>query len=441
MKSYEKAYRARLRELSDRIVQAQEAIKILDSIKWGPEIQVDFFKKKCKQLPKVNAEYYLKNSLAFDVCEKREEFQVLERDINREVGQLSSIGSIMLRMCREYQDVLRLLSARGTPEFSPLSQELYGSADDAFYVNAPRLKDLVPIVSQALANIKDKTQNELDEKRYDSQQAAEILNQRLSIYFKQHKSTKTKLQKLKMKKWVIISDGIVADAAAGAETIKIRQDALFSERDLRILEVHEGWVHMGTTLNGMHQPICTFLGKGPPSAIANQEGLAIIMELFHFVSSPMRIKKLTDRVTGIAMAEEGADFLQVFNFFLEQAHTPEESYKSSVRIFRGSLPTLGPFTKDLVYSKGFILIYNYLRLAVEQGLVDRIDLLFVGKTSLEDQRLLAHLFEEGLLVKPYHIPHQFRDLAALSCWMCYSLFFNQLDLKKLAIDYRNILQG
>lgn len=441
MKSYEKAYRARLRELSDRIVQAQEAIKILDSIKWGPEIQVDFFKKKCKQLPKVNAEYYLKNKLAFSIHKKREEFQALERDINREVGQISSIGNIMLRMCREYQDVLNLLAARGTPEFSALSQELYGSADDAFYVNAPRLKDLVPSVSQALMNIKDKTFNELDEKRYDSQQAAEILNQRLSIYFKQHKSTKTKLQKPKMKKWVIISDGIVADAAAGAETIKIRQDALFSERDLRILEVHEGWVHMGTTLNGMHQPICTFLGKGPPSAIANQEGLAIIMELFHFVSSPMRIKKLTDRVTGIAMAEEGADFLQVFNFFLEQAHTPEESYKSSVRIFRGSLPALGPFTKDLVYSKGFILIYNYLRLAVEQGLVDRIDLLFVGKTSLEDQRLLAHLFEEGLLVKPSHIPHQFRDLAALSCWMCYSLFFNQLDLKKLAIDYRNILQG
>jgi len=441
MKSYEKAYRARLRELSDRIVQAQDAIKILDSIKWGPEIQADFFKKKCKQLPKVNAEYYQKNKLAFDIHKKREEFQALERDINREVGQISSIGNIMLRMCREYQDVLNLLAARGTPEFSALSQELYGSADDAFYVNAPRLKDLVPIVSQALMNIKDKTFNELDEKRYDSQQAAEILNQRLSIYFKQHKSTKTKLQKPKMKKWVIISDGIVADAAAGAETIKIRQDALFSERDLRILEVHEGWVHMGTTLNGMHQPICTFLGKGPPSAIANQEGLAIIMELFHFVSSPMRIKKLTDRVTGIAMAEEGADFLQVFNFFLEQAYTPEESYKSSVRIFRGSLPTLGPFSKDLVYSKGFILIYNYLRLAVEQGLVDRIDLLFVGKTSLEDQRLLAHLFEEGLLVKPYHIPHQFRDLAALSCWMCYSLFFNQLDLKKLAIDYRNILQG
>ncbi|EDP46602.1 flavohemoglobin expression-modulating QEGLA motif protein [Rickettsiella grylli] len=435
MKNYEKAYRARLRQLSDRIVQAQDTIKILDSIKWGPEIEADFFKKKCKQLPKVDVDYYQKNSLAFDIHKKREEFQTLERDISREVGPISSIGHIMLRMCREYQEVLDLLIARGKPEFSALSQELYGSADDAFYVNAPRLKDLVPIVSHALANIKDKTKNELDEKRYTSQQAAAILNERLCAYF-EHKAHKPQL-----KKWVIVSDGIVADAAAGAEAIKIRKDALFSERDLRILEVHEGWVHMGTTLNGMDQPICTFLSKGPPSAIANQEGLAIIMELFHFVSSPIRIKKLIDRVSGIAMAEEGADFLQIFNFFREQDHTPEDSYKSSVRIFRGSLPTLGPFTKDLVYTKGFILIYNYLRLAVEQGLVERIDLLFVGKTSLEDQRLLAHLFEEGLLVKPHFMPRQFRDLAALSCFMCYSLFFDQLDLNKLEIDYRNILQG
>lgn len=432
MTSNEKAYRARLRELSDRIVQAQDTIKILESIKWGPEIETDFFNKKCKQLPKVDVDYYKNKGLTFNLHEKREEFQCLERDISREVGQFSSIGRIMLRMCHEYQDVLRLLSVRGKPEFSSLSQALYGSADDAFYVNAPRLKELVPIVSQALANIKDKTENELDEKCYDSQQAIEILNQRLSVYFKQAD---------KRKIWVKISDGIVSDAAAGAEWIKIRKDVLFSERDLRILEVHEGWVHMGTTLNGMHQPICTFLSKGPPSAIANQEGLAIIMELFHFVSSPRRIKKLTDRVSGIAMAEAGADFLQVFTFFLEQNDTPEESYKSTVRIFRGSLPNLGPFTKDLVYTKGFILIYNYLRLAVEQGLVDRIDLLFVGKTSLEDQRLLAHLFEEGLLIKPQYIPHQFHDLAALSCWMCYSLFFNQLDLNKLAVDYRNILQG
>lgn len=440
MKNSEKAYRETLRKLSDRIVKAQQPIRILDSIKWGREIQIAFFEKKCKELPIVDNSYYQQNNLSFDFEKKQEEFQILERDISREVGQFSSVGSIMLRMCREYRDVLHLLKARGTEEFSPISQELYGSADDAFYVNAPRLKDLAQIVSAALGNIKDKTENELDIKKYSSEQAEELLNQRLSNYFID--SNKTFIDSNKtVKRRVKVSDGIVADAAAGSEWIKIRKDAVFSERDLKILEVHEGWVHMGSTLNGLKQPVCTFLSKGPPSATITQEGLAIIMEIFHFVSSPLRIKKLTDRVTGIAMAEEGADFLEVFNFFLSQKHTEEDSYKSSVRIFRGSLPNKGPFTKDLVYSKGFILIYNYLRLAVQEGLVDRIPLLFIGKTSLEDQRLLSHLLEEGLIIAPHYIPHQFRDLAALSCWMCYSLFLNRLNLEKIAIDYRNILEG
>jgi uncharacterized protein (TIGR02421 family) len=432
MQKYEKVYRQTLRELSDRIVKAQQPIRVLDSIKWNSEIQNHFFAKKCKELPLVDSGYYEKNIIAFDFVEKQKEFQLLERDISKQVGQFSSIGSIMLRMCREYRYVLRLLRARGTPEFSLLSQELYGSAEDAFYVDAPRLKDLAKIVSAALDNIKDKTVNELDEKKYTSEEAAKLLNQRLTHYFSHVKRTEP---------WVKVSDGIVADAAAGAELIKIRKDALFSERDLKILEVHEGWVHMGSTLNGLQQPICTFLSKGPPSVTLTQEGLAIIMEIFHFVSSPLRIKKLTDRVTAIAMAEAGADFLDVFNFFQSQAFSPEDSYKSSVRIFRGSLPDKGPFTKDLVYSKGFILIYNYLRLAVKEGLVDRIPLLFIGKTSLEDQRLLSHLLDEGLIITPRIIPHQFRDLAALSCWMCYSLFLNKLDLEKIAVDYRNILEG
>ena len=432
MKNHETIYRHTLRQLSDRIVAAQQPIRILDSIKWGMDVQNNFFANKCKELPAVNAQYYQKNNLLFDVEKKQEEFQHLERDISRKVGQFSSVGSIMLRMCREYRDVLRLLQARGRAEFSSISQELYGSADDAFYVNAPRLKELAQTVSAVLNNIKDKTENALDIKKYSSEQAEELLNQRLSNYFVGAKKTK---------RWVKVSDGIVADAAAGSEWIKIRKNARFSERDLKILEVHEGWVHMGTTLNGLQQPICTFLSKGPPSAIITQEGLAIIIEIFHFVSSPLRIKKLTDRVTGIAMAEEGADFLEIFNFFLSQQHTEEDSYKSSVRIFRGSLPNKGPFTKDLVYSKGFILIYNYLRLAVQEGLVNRIPLLFIGKTSLEDQGLLSHLLEEGLIVAPHYVPHQFRDLAALSCWMCYSLFLNKLNLEKIAIDYRNILEG
>jgi len=425
------SYRNTLRELSDRIVEAQKPIRVLDAIKWNSGVKEEFFKNNCEELPKVNEEYYQKNPLPFDPHKKIEEFYALERDIRKEAGQFSSVGTIMQRICREYREVVRMLDARGTPEFSKISQELYGSADDAFYVDAPRLKDLATVLSGTLARIRDDTISEKDEKRYDSEQATVILNERLSHYFG---DTEPKVR-------VRVSDGIVADAAAGAELIKIRRDAMFSERDLHILEVHEGWVHMGTTINGMQQPVCTFLSKGPPSSTATQEGLAIIMEIFNFASYPGRVQKLTDRIIAISMAEQGANFIDVFNFFLEQGLSKDESYKNAMRVFRGSTPEAGPFTKDLVYSKGFVLIYNYLRLAVQRGLVNRIPLLFVGKTTLEDQRMLAHLVEEGLVVPPRFLPPQFKDMAALSSWMSYSLFLNQLNLEWLATDYRNILEG
>src|SRR3546814_6275871 len=117
---------------------------------------------------------------------------------------------------------------------------------------------------------------------------------------------------------VFESVGILADASAGADYIKIRSDAMFNERDVRALEVHEGLVHVGTTLNGQNQPICTFLAKGPPSSTVTQEGLAILMEVIAFASYPTRLRKLTNRTRAIHMAEEGADFLDVFAFFREQ---------------------------------------------------------------------------------------------------------------------------
>lgn len=427
------SYHQALRELSDRIVQAQRPIRILDAIKWNAEVEEDFFKNKCKQMPKIDAGFYQNNLLTFDPEKKKEELYNLERDIRREVGQFSSVGTIMQRICREYREVVRMLSKRGTPEFSKISQELYGSADDAFYVDAPRLKDLAIAISGALDNLKDTVVTERDEKRYDSEQTAAILNERLSHYFGDPENE----PKLRVR----VSDGIVADAAAGAEVIKVRRDAMFSERDIRILEVHEGWVHMGTTINGMQQPICTFLSKGPPSSTATQEGLAIIMEIFNFASYPGRLRRLTDRIHAIAMVEEGANFLDIFNYYCDSGLEKSEAYKSTVRVFRGSTPDGGPFTKDLVYSKGFILIYNYLRLAVQRGLVGRIPLMFVGKTTLEDQRMISHMVDEGLVVPPRYVPPQFKDVAALSTWMCYSLFLNKLNLEWLAVDYRDILEG
>jgi uncharacterized protein (TIGR02421 family) len=422
-------YRQTIRELSDRIVEAQRPIRILDAIKWDASIQQAFFASACSEIPRVDRAYYESRPLPFDPEKKRNEFQEIDREIYSKLGQFSPVGAIMRRMCREYRTVVRMLEARGTPEFSRRSQELYGSAGDAFHAGDPTLADLGDLMAEALRNVDLSRAVPEEHKTITGQQAVEILQERLNrVYPPSDKPVR-----------VVLSDGIVSDAAAGTDYLKIRGEARFTERDLRLLEVHEGWVHLGTTFNGLSQPVCTFLGKGPPSSTVTQEGLAILMEVIGFVSYPSRLWKVTNRIHAVEMAEEGANFLDVFRFFREKGFTEQESYANAMRVFRGSTPDAGPFTKDICYSKGFVLVYNYVRLAIRKGLLERVPLLFCGKTTLEDMRTLAHLVEEGIVERPRFVPPLISDLNALISWMCFSNFLNELNLERIEADYANIL--
>lgn len=422
-------YRQTIRALSDRLVEAQTPIRVLDAIKWDDGIREGFLKARGQKLPAVDRAYYQGRPLSFDPDDKKQQFQQIERDITRQLGQFSPVGQIMRRMCKEYRMVIRMLEARGTPDFGLISQELYGSASDAFHAGDPTLADLGVMFSTYLDNIADRSDLTDEPKTLNASEAVALLQGRLNGVFGDDEAVVR----------VFESDGILADAAAGADYIKIRADALFNQRDIRALEVHEGLVHVGTTLNGLNQPICTFLAKGPPSSTITQEGLAILMEVISFTSYPTRLRKLTNRTRAIHMAEEGADFLQIFQFYRDQGYTAEESYSNTIRVFRGSTPDGLPFTKDLSYLKGFILIYNYIQLAVRKGKLEQIPLLFCGKATLEDMRTLRQLVDEGLVVPPKYLPPQFSDLNALSAWMCFSNFLNHLSLDRVEADYANIL--
>jgi uncharacterized protein (TIGR02421 family) len=223
---------------------------------------------------------------------------------------MNPAGQMMLRACKEYRTVLSMLALRGTPDFSAISQGLYGSTFDRFHAGDPTLGDLGRTMAQILARLKDDNSIAKEERSYDAAAAVDHLTERMDSYFGKGVVR------------VKLSDGVVADAAAGADYIKIRQDARFSRRDLDVLEVHEGWVHIGTTLNGAVQPVATFLSKGTPSTTVTQEGLAIIQEIFTFHSTPDRIRKLTDRIEAIRVAEEGADFLEVSRMLLERRTRP-----------------------------------------------------------------------------------------------------------------------
>ena len=419
-----------IRDLSDRLVVAQGPIRILDAIKWDESVQAEFFKYKCERLPAVDKDYYLKNPLPFEPNEKMSEFHSILRDTKNHLGEYSNITNLIEGRCNDYCKAVQMLSARGTPMFSEIAMELYGSPNDAFYPGGPKLSELGTLLAGTLKTLALQLKSDADEKRYTATEAMSILQERLSGYFVNQD-----------KMMVKTSDNIVADAAAGAEVIKINQNAKFSERDLKYLEVHEGWVHLGTTLNGASQPLCTFLGKGSPSSSVTQEGLAMITEIFTFSSNPSRLLKITNRVAALELVRNGADFIDVFRFFKEQGVNDIDSYGYSVRTFRGSLPiaNAGSFTKDLSYAKGFVLIYNYIRLAVKEGLVEHIPLFFVGKTLIQEIQTLKNLMEEGIVTMPIHLPPQFKDLAALCSWMSMSLFLNKFDLETVAKHYRLIL--
>lgn len=420
-------YEELIRSLSDRLVEAQRPIRILDAIKWDDDIERAFFAAGCRKLPPVDRDYYLSRPLPFDPEQKRQDLLTIERDIRQRLGKYNAAGQIMMRMCAEYRQVVDLLISRGTPAFAALSERLYGGSRDSFHAGDPTLADLGRMLSGSLENLARDSLFAPEEPVLSVTEAMRILSDRLTGFFHDPAAVRIRM-----------SDGIVADAAAGSDYIKLRRDARFTMREIRLLEVHEGWVHLGTTLNGQQQPICTFLSKGPPSSTMTQEGLAVLTEILSFASHPARLRRLAHRIKGVALAEDGANFLDVYRLFLEEGYQPRESYQLAMRIFRGSLPAgCGPFTKDLCYSKGFVLLYNFMRLSVSRGMVRRVPLLFCGKTNLDDIKTLALLEEEGLLVRPRYLPPPFANLHALAAWLCYANFFTFLSNERIKEDYAN----
>src|SRR5947209_14934621 len=81
------AYESMVRALSDRLVEAQRPIRILDAIKWDDDVERAFFAKDCKELPPVTRELYQRRPLPFDSEQKLHEFHQIERDIRRQLGE------------------------------------------------------------------------------------------------------------------------------------------------------------------------------------------------------------------------------------------------------------------------------------------------------------------------------------------------------------------
>src|SRR5437870_155199 len=106
-------------------------MRFREAFSWDDDIEHRAVASGCKELPPVDREYYeKKRPLPFDPERKMEELESLKADIAATIGAADPLGAILHRNCCQYQDVLRMLAARGTPDFYKYSCELYGSAKD-----------------------------------------------------------------------------------------------------------------------------------------------------------------------------------------------------------------------------------------------------------------------------------------------------------------------
>jgi uncharacterized protein (TIGR02421 family) len=419
-------YAEDIRRLSDRMVEAQRPIRVREAVKWDDGVEAKILASGLKELPDVGPEYYATaRPLPYDPQAKIAEFAQLEREVENTLGRSDAVGAILLRNCREYQDVVRMLLARGTPEFYRISRELYGSPKDRFAGDAATIRDLGMLLHDILSGIPEGGLGANYPRELAGEQVVEQLNQRYDAYFGDKKVHAR------------LDDGILSDAAAGADYVKIRRGGRFSTRDVDLLEVHEGWVHVGTSLNGAQQPYATWLAKGPPCTMAIQEGLAVILEVVTFNATPDRARRLNNRILACDRAEDGADFREVCEFYRSEGYNEAECYQHAQRVFRGGVVSGGaPFTKDISYCKGFVMVYNFLRIAIRFGRPDLIPLLFLGKLTLDDVPVLAPLVKTGLIAPPHYLPPHFRDLNGLALWMAYSNFLNRVNLASVQEHWR-----
>jgi uncharacterized protein (TIGR02421 family) len=422
-----RSYKEIVSQISQRIVDAQRPIRVLQSIRWDNAVEEQFLKSRGRELPKVDAAYYASLDLGFDPKQKADEFEQIARDIDADLGEADAIGHIMTTTALEYRDVVRMLAARGTPMFYAYSRKLYGSPKDKFPDGKNTVRDLGHVLYDILTKIDEAVLGPRFERTISAEDAAADLNERFARYFADSSVR------------VEVDDTILADAAAGSDYVKVRSGAKFSPRDIDILEAHEGWVHVATSLNGQQQTVARWLAKGPPRTTAVQEGLAALLEIFTFRTYPRRARRLNDRVLAVDKAEDGASFIDVFEWFRTEGYDEEECFHNTRRIFRGGVIEGGaPFTKDACYCKGIVLNYAFIRSAIQHNHADLIPYLFVGKVAHEDVPVLAHRVTDGVIKPPRYLPVVFRDLNALSIWMAYSTFFSRLGGEEISDHYTKL---
>jgi uncharacterized protein (TIGR02421 family) len=409
----------RICQVASLLYKASRPIRILRTIAWPTEVKEEFFAKNAQELPQVS----------YTPIDPTPTIEAV-REARRLIVPLSPIDLWLERQANSLEQAARMLSVVGDNAFFEYARQLYGEPTTPL-----RYFPITPLeLSQSICDTIDQLACiEMDIATPDYHTAEEVAGDIERAVQKHFGEDAPKVE---------LVDKLSANALATASIISIRRDARFTDRDASQLLNHEAYIHVATSLNGKAQTDLPILAAGHPGTTRTQEGLAVYAEIISGSMELDRLRRLADRVFAIQMAVEGADFLEVYRYFLERVGNPDQAFENARRVFRGGVITGGsPFTKDVVYLFGLLGVSNAIRAFFAAGRSDCLKLLFCGKLDIMDIPALCELYAMGLCQAPRYLPPWVSDPRYLLALLTYSTFMNKMDVEPLVAVANKLLES
>ncbi|MGE8150228.1 flavohemoglobin expression-modulating QEGLA motif protein [Pseudomonas vancouverensis] len=406
---------ASLSELDAALPGLARKIRVLPALAWPDGVEEDFlqhWRNGKAQMPRVELQ----------PRDHSTDIQALEAFIGR-CDRGHPAGNYLAMTAQSYATAGRMLGAIGTPHFTHFSAALYRCPDFVYPRQELNMLDAARFFLDTTDALLGGARIPSTESDITAEDFAAWMQPELDRFFGPGQIN------------VVLDPTLASKAIAGATRVRLRTSALFSELDKQQLLQHEAFVHVATAQNGALQPNLKSMSLGAPRTTQTQEGIATLAELFTGSMDISRLRRLALRVLAVQQALDGADFIQVFEGFLAGGQSPEESFRSSQRIFRGAdLRGGSAFTKDAAYLTGLLGVHTLLRVAIRDNRPELVGHLFAGRLSLGDTVRLAPLFESGWLQGPVHVPAWASDLRRLAANLAFSAFISRVKLDVLDLD-------
>jgi uncharacterized protein (TIGR02421 family) len=405
----------KIQRIDSTIYDSAKKFQILKHLNWPPEEEVKFLSAWRRGNPTLPA-------LKLQTPDMDSQILDLDKLVD-ECTQEDPVEKFLAETALSYANAGRMLKAVGTKDFTHYSEIIYGRPDDGY-----KNQKLTAIDS---ANFFLDLTDELLGGCFIPPATFDITSTDFADWMR------TGVEDFFIDDIVdvVIDDSISAKALAGSKRIKISEAALFSSLDKDQLLNHEAFIHTATMLNGKKQENLKCLGLGAPRTTRTQEGLAVTAELATRSMDIVRLRRIALRVLAVQMALDGADFIELFKFFVSRGQTEEDAVRSTQRIFRGGDVKGGVvFTKDAVYLQGLLEINTYMRVAIRHNRPELIQNLFAGRLTMGDAIRLAPVFQNGWLRPPTYVPEWASDFRKLAAHIAYSIFVGNIHLEKVSLN-------